>query len=278
MNGLEISLVVAEVISRSRWKCAFNKAHDRASLAREVCVFTAFSNTSIIRMGIRLRPTSLRPSKVSTTSIGLAYELATLAFLSRPPLSFKLQRVGGKNDHGVDLRGFWNVPLRKIQQQPDDRNAALGRGSTRCSVIVQCKAETQALGPSVVRELEGTVAFEDLSLNPASAGKDKKARRTVGLLASQSGFSREALLRAQVSTFPLFLLEINFSNPELRPVPSSTYTVSGAPRMDLENGFGRLIPNDAFRCMMNGEYEDGPRIRHLGSHIAGSPSDKKVDS
>jgi hypothetical protein len=60
-----------------------------------------------------------------------------------------LAQVGGANDGGVDLRGWWTIPSREGQAKS---------GLRRLRVVAQCKAESKPLGPRAVRELEGVMA------------------------------------------------------------------------------------------------------------------------
>ena len=79
---------------------------------------------------------SLSPLK--TYYIGTHYEYTTALSFMR--LGFSLLRTGAKNDAGIDLIGHWvlaplNEPL---------------------PVIIQCKVRRSSVGPSHVRELEGS--------------------------------------------------------------------------------------------------------------------------
>lgn len=184
----------------------------------------------------------------SNTAIGTAFELATLSFLTKPPLSLSLIRVGGKNDRGVDLRGWWEIPqisssrvssstaqtISSIKQKAEVEEI---RRRKRWSVIVQCKAESKAVGPVVVRELEGTVGNEDLEKNTISGrgrveieGELKRIKhQTVGILVSQGGFSKEALLRAAASTLPLSLIELDFRSSNILTEPISNRNENNKP-------------------------------------------------
>lgn len=75
----------------------------------------------------------------STTYVGTHFEYTVASALSA--LGFDLRRVGGKSDRGIDLLGTWTVP-----SSPD----------SPLRVVLQCKV-SKATGPSLVRELEGTV-------------------------------------------------------------------------------------------------------------------------
>jgi hypothetical protein len=62
----------------------------------------------------------------------------------------EMTQVGGAGDGGVDLRGWWTIP----------RTAGSESTSRRLRVLGQCKAERKALGPRIVRELEGVMAHQ----------------------------------------------------------------------------------------------------------------------
>ncbi|KAF3041905.1 hypothetical protein E8E12_006536 [Didymella heteroderae] len=80
--------------------------------------------------------TKLAPA--STFYVGTHYEYTTaLAFMR---LGFSLLRVGSKNDAGIDLIGHW----------------VLAPVSEPLPVIIQCKARKCSVGPSHIRELEGS--------------------------------------------------------------------------------------------------------------------------
>lgn len=121
--------------------------------------------------------TVARASRRSSAEIGLAYENHSLAYLNTQ-LHMSLRRVGRAGDGGIDLRGSWWVPAGAISASAstsphragsDDRQTAAKHAHTigerqgfepvarRIRVVGQCKAERKALGPRVVRELEGVV-------------------------------------------------------------------------------------------------------------------------
>ncbi|KAL6704056.1 hypothetical protein ACN47E_008820 [Coniothyrium glycines] len=97
--------------------------------------------------------TKLAPE--TTLYVGTHYEYVTARALMR--LGFSLLRVGRRADAGIDLIGHWVLgPLREP-----------------LPVIVQCKVRKTSLGPSHVRELEGS--FQN---TPA----DWRRRDVLGLL------------------------------------------------------------------------------------------------
>ena len=77
-------------------------------------------------------------SPLRTYYVGTHYEYTTALSFMR--LGFSLIRTGKKNDAGIDLIGHWVLaPL-----------------SEPLPVIIQCKARKCSVGPSYVRELEGS--------------------------------------------------------------------------------------------------------------------------
>jgi predicted helicase len=70
---------------------------------------------------------------------GTQFEQLTLNLLSQQ--KFKLRRVGGRSDGGIDLRG--SIDLRN-----------------EWNVFVQCKCESSKAGPRYIRELEGVLSTE----------------------------------------------------------------------------------------------------------------------
>lgn len=90
------------------------------------------------------------PIRRTTVDIGRAFELHCLRFLQEQ-MYMELTQVGGAGDGGVDLRGWWTVPRSPSSD---------GSTSRRLRVLGQCKAERKALGPRIVRELEGVMAHQ----------------------------------------------------------------------------------------------------------------------
>ncbi|KAI1457572.1 hypothetical protein F4805DRAFT_428290 [Annulohypoxylon moriforme] len=81
----------------------------------------------------------------SKTYVGTRYEYTVAAALA--PLGFDLQRVGGRDDCGIDLLGTWRLPITP--------------SSPPLRVLVQCKAasaQSTRVGPHQIRELEGAFA------------------------------------------------------------------------------------------------------------------------
>ncbi|KAJ5662217.1 uncharacterized protein N7477_009833 [Penicillium maclennaniae] len=117
--------------------------------------------------------------EASTVYVGTHYEYTVLQSLRRYALS--LERIGGRDDAGIDLVGTWHLPER-------ERERAV-------RVLVQCKALKSKLGPNLVRELEGT-------FRQAPVGW--RTNQTAGILISPREATkgvRDALAR---SSYPLF--------------------------------------------------------------------------
>lgn len=140
-------------------------------------------------------------SLTSAVHRGVAFEKRSLNIL-QSQLSMSLQKVGGKSDGGIDLQGWWWLPFskrRKSASAPFTWTGEDGVSRRRLRVFGQCKAEKKKMGPNYVRELEGV-----LSRHNSQPGRDP----SVGLLISESAFTRSTVLRAFSSQIPLFLLHL----------------------------------------------------------------------
>ncbi|BGP27089.1 hypothetical protein JCM10295v2_006051 [Rhodotorula toruloides] len=198
------------------------------------------------------------PLAPSTTALGTAYELATAHYLSARPFNVRgLIRVGGANDKGIDLRGRWQwgLPSGENEDSLDYDDGIFAWGKVRpiaddrqrwgedmseqevwqddedvegydllrmFEVAVQCKAEAKALGPAIVRELEGTILAETLRRqtrrnlapfrSPFSFHSSRSPRgvhsQPLGILVSLNGFSEQALRYASASHLPVSLVHL----------------------------------------------------------------------
>ncbi|KAJ6188281.1 Endonuclease TnsA N-terminal/resolvase Hjc/tRNA endonuclease C-terminal [Penicillium mononematosum] len=119
----------------------------------------------------------------STVHVGTHYEYTVLQILRRYALS--LDRIGGRDDAGIDLVGTWHLPER-------ERERAL-------RVLVQCKSLKTKLGPNVVRELEGT-------FRQAPVGW--RTGETVGVLVSPREATKGVRDTLARSAYPLFWMMI----------------------------------------------------------------------
>lgn len=141
---------------------------------------------------------------------GVAYERACLHTLQHW-LRMQVYRTGGANDRGMDLCGWWAPhALPHAPDVPDER----------LRVVVQCKAEAKPTGPGVVRELEGTLvraAWDTFAPFDARQQQANNAMSSeaplVGVLATLSGFTKQALLHARTSRIPLLFLHLTSPHP-----------------------------------------------------------------
>lgn len=148
--------------------------------------------------------TRLFSSQLSTVYRGTAFENRCLDIL-RDKLFMSLSRVGGKDDGGIDLVGWWWLPDIASSQRSD----SLPRKRVR--VLAQCKAEKKKASPKYVREMEG-VLYRYMQDKGVVESEDEQgsilSTTCVGLLLSESPFTKSTLLRAHSSPLPFLLLHI----------------------------------------------------------------------
>ena len=163
--------------------------------------------------------------RLSTVHQGNAFEQRSLALLHKT-MSMSLKRVGGKEDGGIDLLGWWWLPPPTSSPPTllpsDDPNR---RRRRRIRVIGQCKAEKKKTGPRYVRELEGvlfrfltgSLGIQNLNNNPdfVEFSSSSNSQHMIALLLSESEFTKSAILRANSSPIPFFLLHLPaIDNPD----------------------------------------------------------------
>ncbi|GJJ10421.1 hypothetical protein Clacol_004647 [Clathrus columnatus] len=177
-------------------------------------------------------------STLSTVFRGNAFEERSVSVLQK--LSMSLLKVGGKSDGGVDLQGWWFVPISPHRLKEQQRitgeviktwKAPDGTIRRRLRILGQCKAEQKKIGPRYIRELEGVLARHESSLN----------NPVIGLLVSESEFSRSTLLTAYSSRLPLFLLQ-------LPPEPETSENVE-------PDKIGSAVWNPALGGLFKGDLE-----------------------
>ena len=182
---------------------------------------------------------------LSNVHRGVQFETRALSLLEQH-FSMSLKRVGGCGDGGIDMLGWWWIPKFTKEKR------------RRIRVIVQCKAEKKKISPKYVRELEGVLLRYHMSnllnsnqgLNSVDGSEVSDDRSqlsvphhtpSVGVLISESAFSKATILHAQSSSVPLLLLQL----------PSDKDVTSNA------NGLGAAIWNSALAK------DQGP----LGGHM-----------
>lgn len=203
--------------------------------------------------------------KRSTVHLGTAFELHC-SYLLRSTLGMSLNRIGGKGDRGIDLRGWWSLPA--ASERPIAGPSRLdpgrlgsdqeGRGQRRVRVLVQCKAEKKKAGPNLVREMEGVArrGFDLLRERSRSSSSSSSLEQSedeaeefpsewiepsanlstniipsiATIMCTHSGFSSNATLEANRSKVPMLLLHVPFS-PEDIPKYLDFHTEGEPPRI-----------------------------------------------
>lgn len=164
-----------------------------------------------------------------------------------------LRRVGGKSDGGIDLLGWWWLPLCSADAvMPPDNGSKPWPDSDvlprrRLRVLAQCKAEKKKFGPNYVREMEGvwhTHAYppsrptspQTLAGHPHTGPDarlheqrfEESSHRCVALLISESPFTKSTLRSALSSTVPFLLLYLPQVFPDASSDPSTVHSHIGA--------------------------------------------------
>ncbi|KAF7350498.1 hypothetical protein MVEN_01355400 [Mycena venus] len=168
-------------------------------------------------------------------------------------LSMSLRHVGGKSDGGIDLMGWWWLPLSESEAGTISKGPAVNR--RRLRVLAQCKAEKRKASPKYVREMEGVLhrymSLLNSPVSPAASGSTSQYP-LVALLVSESPFTKATVLRAQSSPVPFFLLHI----PPL-PDPNPSASEESDPDEETsENRIGSAVWNPALaRGLLGGKVE-----------------------
>lgn len=164
-------------------------------------------------------------TSASTVFRGTCFENRCLHLL-QSHLGMTLQRVGGKEDGGVDLNGWWWLP--DVNEDAESPNSSF----KRARVLAQCKAEKKKVAPKYVRELEGVVwrymALENTEADVAA----KDPTPIVAVFLSESPFTKSTILRAMSSQVPLLLVYV----PPLPPnSPSDHEDTNSSPGSCIYN-------------------------------------------
>ncbi|CAG8531112.1 1289_t:CDS:2 [Diversispora eburnea] len=113
--------------------------------------------------------------KNTTLYRGTLYEYETIDCLQKL-FGIVTRRVGKANDAGIDFRGRWNLPNKRLM------------------IIGQCKSFNIKCSSNVVRDLEGTLCRE--------------SKETIGILSSFGGFTEAAIKRYYGSPWPMMLVTV----------------------------------------------------------------------
>ena len=147
-----------------------------------------------------------------------------------------LSRIGGPSDGGIDLQGWWWLPplqgLPVSEEHSVDsipiKVTDLGRsiadaGRRRLRVLAQCKAESKPLGPHYIREMEGVLYGYLVSLSQRSSCRGvvldtgtigistfqpSQLYPTIGMVVSQSAFTKSSINRVMASSVPFLLMHL----------------------------------------------------------------------
>lgn len=139
---------------------------------------------------------------LSTVARGTAFEQRSLQLLQEC-FSMSLKRVGGKSDGGIDLLGWWWLPLSSVSQP-----TPITPPRRRIRVLAQCKAEKKKFSPNYVREMEGVWHMHAQDRSPSESNVRVSELGTVALLLSESKFTTATLTRVLGSSVPFLLVHL----------------------------------------------------------------------
>lgn len=212
---------------------------------------------------------------MSTVHKGTAFETRVLSLL-QTNLSMTLTSVAGKGDGGIDLQGWWWLPIGDnsgaSSYSPPSLPTANSSGFSvfhstpivppppeprqKVRVLVQCKAEqkkvcrassilrftltlTPKLGPKYVRELEGVVSR--FALGQFKEKAVANVSPMVAILASESMFTQASVLHAMSSSLPFLLLHLPPVATHHRAETALTGSAVANPALiDSQKGHGHL--------------------------------------
>lgn len=160
-----------------------------------------------------------RPIAQSTVFQGSLYEYTVMRELQNKLAMTQLKKIGGANDRGVDIKGYWRIdriyqamnPILLLDQFDVPKRCKINGAvfkpfrfkiptEPKLKILVQCKAFTYSkVAPKELRELVGTFA----SLVPAS-----QRNKTVLMMCSPNMLTKEGLNLINSIRMPLIYLRI----------------------------------------------------------------------
>lgn len=173
----------------------------------------------------------------TTVFQGTLYEHTVMRELQNKLAMTQLQKTGGANDRGVDIRGSWDIwriystmdpVLRLDQVQVPARGKFNGVSfkpfkhklpkETQLKVLVQCKAFTSSkVAPKEFRELLGTFA---------SMVSNSRRNKTVIMMCSPNMLTNDGLRLINSVALPLIYLRI-----EMLRLRGSAYDIADSGRL-----------------------------------------------
>ncbi|KTW30236.1 hypothetical protein T552_00714 [Pneumocystis carinii B80] len=117
--------------------------HEKLDMKRFFFLEKRLSHTCLKTFFKYAKRVSLEPK--SAYYKGVFYEYIVQDTLRK--YNMELWRVGGRNDEGIDLRGYWYYEREKKKY--------------KLPVIVQCKNEKKKIGSRYIREMNGVLSGEN---------------------------------------------------------------------------------------------------------------------
>ncbi|QLG73576.1 hypothetical protein HG535_0F00860 [Zygotorulaspora mrakii] len=157
---------------------------------------------------------------ISQSSVfqGTLYEYTVMRELQTKLSMCELERVGGANDHGIDIKGSWHIkniyrkmnPLLNLDQIEAPKRCRVNGAIFKpyrskalmedLKVLVQCKGRTHSkVGPREFRELIGTFTS---TVTPTNRNK------TVMLMCSPHMLTKNGLKLIEMLPIPVIYLRI----------------------------------------------------------------------
>ncbi|KAI9935012.1 hypothetical protein MW887_000633 [Aspergillus wentii] len=184
--------------------------------------------------------------QTSTTYVGTHYEYTVQQTLRQ--FAFTLDRIGGRDDAGIDLVGTWHLPQREHPLR----------------VFVQCKSLKTKLGPNLVRELEGT-----FRQSPVGWRTGEKAGVLVSTREATKGV-RDAMAR---STYPLVWMMVERDGTVQQALWNARVEELGLGALGVETRYGGHVDDDGDasagkRIALTWDGEDIPHMDEVEKQMA----------